>query len=160
MILTDGPTGGLGYMAEALRNNGLDAGQVQFLGMQRWDTSAEILDLDSVSGGAFAAPDPALIGFFNGRYLTTYGEQPHALAGLAFDGVAAVGAMIADARADGLGVFSAARLTQPQGFAGSNGPFRLLPDGTNQRNLAIYRVENGRANVVRSASRGFDQVGY
>ena len=49
----------------------------------------------------FAAPDPALVGAFNGRYQAAYGENPHELAGLAYDGIAMVGALIAQARARG-----------------------------------------------------------
>jgi ABC-type branched-subunit amino acid transport system substrate-binding protein len=160
VILTDGPTGGLGYIADALRVQGLNSGNVQFLGMQRWDTSAEILGLDSLQGGVFAAPDPALIGVFNGRYLTTFGENPHPLAGLAYDGIAAVGALIAQARAEGGSVFSDARLTQGSGFIGATGVFRLFPNGTNQRNLAIFEVRDGSASVIRSAPRSFDAIGY
>ena len=58
VVLTDGPTGGLAFIAEAMRGNGV--GQAQFLGMQRWDTSAETLAVPSLQGGVFAAPDPAL----------------------------------------------------------------------------------------------------
>ena len=68
MILTDGPTGGLAFISEALRGNGLTAGQAQFLGMQRWDVSAEALAVPSLQGGVFAAPDPALLAAFKGRY--------------------------------------------------------------------------------------------
>ena len=95
IILTDGPTGGLAYIAEGLRNNGLGAGQAQFLGMQRWDVSAEALAVPALQGGVFAAPDPGLVAAFNGRYQHAYGESPHELAGLAYDGIAAVGALIA-----------------------------------------------------------------
>ena len=91
VILTDGPTGGLGFISEALRGNGV--GRAQFLGMQRWDTSAETLGVPSLQGGVFAAPDPAFLGAFRGRYQTAYGEAPHELAGLAFDAIAAVGAL-------------------------------------------------------------------
>ena len=85
--------------------------------------------MPSLQGGVFAAPDPALVGAFNGRYRAAYGESPHELAGLAYDGIAAVGAMIAQAKAQGGSPFSSARLTQPAGFAGVNGPFRFLPSG-------------------------------
>ena len=98
VILTDGPTGGLGFISEALRNNGLSPDQAQFMGMQQWDASAEALALPSLQGGVFAAPDPSLVAAFEGRYRTAYGEAPHELAGLAFDGIHAVGAMIAEAR--------------------------------------------------------------
>ena len=90
VILTDGPSGGLAFISEGLRANGLTA--AQFLGMQRWDVSAEALAVPALQGGAFAAPDPNLVNAFVGRYQTAYGESPHELAGLAYDGVAAVGA--------------------------------------------------------------------
>jgi hypothetical protein len=160
VILTDGPTGGLGFISEALRNNGLSPAQAQFLGMQRWDASAEALALPSLQGGVFAAPDPSLVAAFEGRYRTAYGEAPHELAGLAFDGIHAVGAMIAEARARGGSPFSTARLTAPAGFAGAYGPFRLLPDGRAQRNLAIVEVRDGSAVVIERAARSFDAVGF
>jgi len=158
VILTDGPTGGLAFISEALRGNGVTT--AQFLGMQRWDTSAEALGVPSLQGGVFAAPDPATLGAFRGRYQTAYGEAPHELAGLAFDAVAAVGALIAEARAQGGSPFSTARLTQASGFAGANGPFRLTPSGVAQRNLAIIAVQNGQAVVAERAARSFDPVGF
>jgi outer membrane PBP1 activator LpoA protein len=158
VVLTDGPTGGLAFVAEALRGNGVT--QAQFLGMQRWDVSAEAMAVPSLQGGAFAAPDPGLIGAFNGRYLTSYGEAPHELAGLAYDGIAAVGALVAQARSEGGSPFSTARLTQPAGFAGVYGPFRFNPSGRVQRNLAIITVQNGQPVVAERAARSFDAVGF
>jgi hypothetical protein len=158
VVLTDGPTGGLAFIAEALRGNGVV--QAQFLGMQRWDTSAEALAVPALQGGVFAAPDPATLGAFRGRYQTAYGEAPHELAGLAFDAIAAVGALVAEARAQGGSPFSTARLTQGAGFAGANGPFRLTPGGVAQRNLAIIAVQNGQAVVAERAARSFEQVGF
>ncbi|WP_424927403.1 penicillin-binding protein activator [Amaricoccus tamworthensis] len=155
VILTDGPTGGLGYIGDALRDNGVDHAQVQYLGMQRWDVSAETLALPSMQGGAFAAPDPGLLGAFQARYTSTFGESPHEVAGLAYDGIAAVGALISEARSSGVAAFSDAAITQPSGFAGVGGAFRFLPDGTSQRNLAIYEVQGAQAVVVQRAAGGF-----
>lgn len=160
IILTDGPTGGLGLMAKGLRDNGIAAGNAQFLGMQRWDVSAEALTEPALQGGVFVAPDPSLTAAFNGRYQTAYGSFPPELASLGFDGVAAVGAMIAEARAKGGSPFSTERITQPQGFAGASGPFRFAADGTNQRNLAIIEVQGGTATVAQGASRSFDSLGF
>lgn len=160
VILTDGPTGGLAFMSEALRGNGLSAAQAQFLGMQRWDVSAETLLVPSLQGGVFAAPDPALVGGFYGRYQNAYGEGPHELAGLAYDGIAAVGAMIAQARSQGGSPFSTQRITQPAGFAGVNGAFRFGTSGRVQRNLAILQVRDGQAVVAERAARSFDDVGF
>jgi ABC-type branched-subunit amino acid transport system substrate-binding protein len=159
VILTDGPTGGLSFVASGLRDNGLPASQAQFLGLQRWDVSAEALTLPALQGGAFAAPDPGLLAAFEGRYANTYGEAPTAVAGYAYDAVAAVGALIAEARGAGGSPFSAARMTQPAGFAGVNGPFRFLSNGMNQRNLAIIEVRNGQAVVTERAPRSFTAFG-
>lgn len=159
VILTDGPTGGLGFIADALRGAGLSPSGALFMGMQRWDVSGETLALPSLAGGVFAAPDPGPLAAFEGRYQTAYGERPHELAVLAYDGIGAVGAMIAEARAAGGSPFSTARLTQPRGFAGASGPFRFTPDGLNQRNLAIYEVREGRAVPISRASRSFDAPG-
>ncbi|WP_424932120.1 penicillin-binding protein activator [Amaricoccus macauensis] len=160
VILTDGPTGGLGYIAESLRINGLSSDNVRFLGMQRWDTSGEIMSLDSLQGDVFAAPDPAQLGVFNGRYLTAYGENPHTLAGLAYDGIAAIGALISEARTNGGNPFTSERIIDPSGFVGATGLFRFYPNGTNQRTLAIFQVQSGQATVIRSAPRSFDSLAY
>lgn len=158
VILTDGPTGGLVYIADALRNGGLTAGTVQFLGLQRWDVSPEALSQPSLEGGAFATPDPGLAAAFAGRYRNAYGEAPGDVAGYAYDAIAAVGAMIADARASGGSPFSPARITAPEGFAGVNGAFRLLPGGLNQRNLAMMEVRGGQAVMIEGASRSFGSI--
>ncbi|MFT3973652.1 MAG: penicillin-binding protein activator [Amaricoccus sp.] len=160
IILTDGPTGGLSFIADGLRSNGIDQDRGQFLGMQRWDISAEAMQAPSLQGGVFAAPDPTIVNAFNGRYRAAYGESPHELAGLAYDGVAAVGALIAEARSQGGSPFSTERLTQASGFAGVNGPFRFTASGRAQRNLAIVAVENGAAVVREPAARTFDTVGF
>lgn len=159
VILTDGPTGGLGFIADALRSAGLAPASAVFMGMQRWDVSGETLALPSLQGGVFAAPGPGPLAAFNGRYQNAYGERPHELAVLAYDGINAVGAMIAEARASGGSPFSTARLTQPRGFAGASGPFRFTADGLNQRNLAIFEVRGGQAVVISPANRSFDAAG-
>ena len=51
------------------------------------------------AGRGLRRPRPGLVAAFAGRYRTAYGEAPHELAGLAYDGIAAVGALIAEARA-------------------------------------------------------------
>ncbi|MEO1312982.1 MAG: penicillin-binding protein activator, partial [Pseudomonadota bacterium] len=144
VILTDGPTGGLTFVAETLRGLGVRAGAVQFAGLQRWDASAQAMAQPGLEGGWFAGPDRALAAQFSNRYSVNYGAAPHPLAGLAYDGVAAIGALVAEASADGQrDPFSAARLTQPSGFAGVMGIFRFRADGQNQRALAVYQVTDG-----------------
>ena len=52
-----------------------------------------------------------------------------------------------------------AALTQPSGFAGVNGVFRLLPDGTNQRALAVAQIQNNQVIVIDPAPRSFGGAG-
>lgn len=157
VFLTNRDTAGL--VADGLRANGLTADRALLMGLQPWGADADTLGRASLQGAVYAAPDPGLLAAFQGRYANAYGETPHELAVLAYDGVGAVGAMIAEARARGGSPFSSARLTQPQGFAGANGAFRFAPDGLSQRNLAIVEVRGGTAVVISRAARSFDSLG-
>lgn len=156
VVLTDGPTGGLTFVAETLRGVGLRSDAVRFVGLQRWDTSPQAMAQPALAGGWFAASDPALAALFENRYETAYGAPPHPLASLAYDGMAAIGALVSEARAEGRGdAFAAARLTKPSGFAGVGGVFRLLPGGGNERALAVFEIVDGAARAVDPAPRDF-----
>ncbi|MEZ5828354.1 MAG: hypothetical protein R3D30_12080 [Hyphomicrobiales bacterium] len=51
--------------------------------------------------------------------------------------------------------YTYAQLTRPSGFAGVDGLFRLLPDGTSERGLAILEVQPGTPRVIDAAPRSF-----
>ncbi len=157
VVLTERSTAGI--VADGLRTNGLTADRALLLGLQPWGADADTLARASLQGAVFAAPDPGLVSAFEGRYRTAYGETPHELAVLAYDGIGAVGALIAEARARGGSPFSTRRITQGQGFAGANGAFRFTPDGLSQRNLAIVEVRGGTAVVIKRAASGFGAFG-
>ncbi|WP_161862484.1 penicillin-binding protein activator [Algicella marina] len=156
VMLTDGPTAGLPYITESLRGLGVRPAAAKFIGLQRWDISREAIGQPGLQGGWFAAPDPALLTAFEARYSAAYGTPPHPLSALAYDGMAAIGALLAEARAEGKGdPFSTDRLTKSAGFAGVNGVFRFLPDGRNERALAIIEVSLGDARPIDPAPRSF-----
>jgi hypothetical protein len=71
---------------------------------------------------------------------------------LAYDGIAAVGALLRQGGADAL---SGARITQGQGFAGVNGVFRFRADGLNERGLAIAQVRDGQSVIISPSPRSF-----
>lgn len=157
VFLTERSTAGL--VADGLRANGLTPDRALLMGLQPWGADADTLNRASLQGAVYAAPDPAQLSAFDGRYVLAYGEQPHELAVLAFDGVNAIGAMIADARAKGGSPFSTARITRQGGFLGANGAFRFMPDGLSERNLAIIEVRSGAAVVISRAPRSFGSLG-
>jgi hypothetical protein len=88
--------------------------------------------------------------------MAAYGNQPHAIAGLAYDGIAAIGALVRAGQADAL---TGAALTQAQGFVGVNGVFRLRGDGTAERGLAIAQVQDKEIVVIDPAPRSFAGAG-
>ncbi len=161
VFFTDSPLRGLGFITASLATNRFRTKRdAQFMGLSRWDSSNEVLVTPSLQGGWFAVPDPGLTLQFETRYQLAYGEEAHQLSGLAYDGIAAVGAMISSARASGENnAFSTERLTDPAGFAGVTGIFRFKADGTNERGLAIMKVENGVATMISAAPRSFGGVG-
>jgi hypothetical protein len=156
IFMTSGTAGALPFLADLLPENGLDPSEVQFIGLQRLDIPATALTLSGLQDAWFALPDPGLIGQFSDRYAATYGSTPHPNAYLAFDAIAAVGALLAS---DTPNPLSAASLTQGSGFAGVGGVFRLLPDGTNERGLSVAQIQNQQVIVIDPAPRSFGGPG-
>lgn len=156
IFLTADTAGALPLITQMLSENGLAPGVTQYVGLTRWDIPAATLALPGVQGGWFALPDPALYAQYQSRYTTTFGEAPHPISGLAYDGMAAIGALTQKAKG---GVISKSALTQSNGFVGVNGVFRLLPDGTNERALAVAQVQNGAPVVIDPAPRSFGGFG-
>ncbi len=156
LVFSSDSAGALPILAQLLPENGVTSSNVQFMGLTRWDIPASTLAIPGLQGGWFTLPDTGSISAFNSRYTSNYGTKPHPLAGFAYDGIAAVGALLATGSSDAL---TRSKLTRSGGFAGVNGVFRLMPDGTNQRGLAIAEVREGKAVVIDPAPRGFGGAG-
>ena len=156
LFLTSTTAGALPLFAQLLPESGLSTEEVQYIGLTRWDIPAQTLDLPGVQNGWFALPDPTLTARFRQRYEAAYGGGPHPIGGLAFDGIAAIGALVANGQSDAL---TGRALTQGAGFQGVNGIFRLLPDGTNERGLAVATIQNKQVVVIDPAPRSFPGAG-
>lgn len=156
LFLTADTAGALPLLTQLLRDNGLDAAFSQFIGLTRWDIPPQTLSLPGVQGGWFALPDPSLYQQYVSRYSAAYGAAPPPVSGLAYDGIAAIGALI---RQGGSNPLSAQRLTQGSGFVGVGGIFRLLPNGSNQRGLAVAQIQNSQVVVIDPAPRAFGGAG-
>jgi hypothetical protein len=152
VLMTAGSEGALPLLAELLPQNGVSPSVFQYAGLTRWDVPAATLNLRGLNNGWFALPDPALTARFEARYAAAYGAAPNPVAALAYDGIAAVGALLRQGGADAL---SGARITQGQGFAGVNGVFRFRADGLNERGLAIAQVRDGQSVIISPAPRSF-----
>ena len=156
IFFTSNTAGALPLLTQLLQENRLGPDVIQYIGLTRWDIPPETLALASVQGGWFALPDPTLQSQFTARYTAAYGEAPHPLAWLAYDGIAAIGALASSGNPQAL---SPQALTQPQGFAGVGGVFRLRPDGTSDRGLAIATIRDNAVTVLVPAPRSFGGAG-
>ncbi|NHQ74048.1 penicillin-binding protein activator [Roseovarius gahaiensis] len=157
IFLTANTAGALPLFSQMLPEAGLRPDTIQYMGLSRWDTPPQTLELPGVQGGWFTMPNPQRSAQFRGRFEAAYGSQPHALAGLAYDGIAAVGALTKSGRSDAL---SRAALTQSAGFQGVNGVFRFGPDNTTDRGLAVATVRNNQVVVIDPAPQGFGGAGF
>src|SRR5262245_29151307 len=138
----------------ALAVAGIDNKSVQLIGTGVWDIP-NIGQETQLRGAWYAAPDPAKRADFERRFLATYGRPPHRLATLAYDAVALAGQL---ARLKPGGDFSAEAITNPNGWVGADGVFRLLPDGRNQRMLAVIEIAGERTIVVGPPTASFTQL--
>jgi hypothetical protein len=158
LFLTADTAGALPLLSQLLVENGIDKASTQFIGLTRWDIPPATLSLPGVQGGWFAMPDPGLNAQFRARYQGAYGSQPVPVAALAYDGIAAIGALAN--RAKGGAPLTKGDLTQSAGFAGVSGIFRLLPNGTNERGLAVATIRGNQVVVIDAAPRSFGGAGF
>ena len=137
-------------VADQLTAAGFDAAHVHILGTGLWDVPG----IGSISplliGGWYAAPDPATRRNFVASYKVVYGQEPPRLATLAYDATA-LAAVLAKHNTR----YDEAALTNPNGFAGLDGIFRLLPSGVVERALAVNEVTADGARVIDTAPTSF-----
>jgi branched-chain amino acid transport system substrate-binding protein len=120
-----------------------DLGSVRVLGPAQWSVPGS--NAGQLPGAWYAAPDPAARATFDQAYTTKFGSPAPPVSDLAFDAAAIARAL--DTR-EGVSV---AALTQPAGFAGSDGLLILTPDGHVRRGLAVFEIQRGGAQMVEPA---------
>ncbi|WP_322894092.1 MULTISPECIES: penicillin-binding protein activator [unclassified Yoonia] len=157
IFTTAGANADLPIVATGLADAGLNTEDTRLIGLTRWDSVPQLLSLPGVQGGLFALPDQGTSTQFQSRYAAAYGSQPHPLAGLAYDGIAAIGALI-ETGGDNVAL-SRAALTTRQGFRGTAGVFRLLPNGQNERGLAVATIQQNQVVILEQAPRSFGAAG-
>ncbi|MEX0318820.1 MAG: penicillin-binding protein activator [Ruegeria sp.] len=157
LFLTSTTAGALPLYSQLLPEAGVSPAATQFIGLTRWDIPSQTLELPGVQGGWFALPDPGKAQAFRSRYQASYGGAPHPIGGLAYDGIAAIGALVGAGKSDAL---TGAALTQNAGFQGVGGIFRLRPDGTNERGLAVATIQNKQVVVIDPAPQSFSGAGF
>ena len=133
---------------------GIEPGKVTLLGTMLWD-EIKAGEQPALFGAYYPAAPSAGFVDFTRRYQHAFGEKPPRLASLAFD--AAALAMVLNKKAPH--DFSVGQLTNPTGFAGIDGLFRLKPDGTIEWAYAIKQVvPNGASREAQPAIKEFPAI--
>ena len=150
MLADDGTR--LRSVAALLPYYDVDPGEVRMMGTMLWNDP--LLGREpALDGARFAAPPPDRFSQFAERFEHLYGGAPSRLAALGFDAVA-----LAAVLARGETGFTPAALTDPNGFAGVNGIFRLTPEGRPQRGLAVLELGPDGIQVRDPAPDSFQQA--
>ncbi|GAB6052475.1 penicillin-binding protein activator [Magnetospira thiophila] len=132
----------------------VDPKVVKMLGTGQWDVPGIGVE-PALVGGWFAASDPALRQGLMTRYQETFGEEPPRLITLAYDATALAAVLVRGAQ-DGPD-YSAPTLTQSTGFLGTDGVFRLKPNGLGERGLAILEVHERTNVILDPAPQSFEE---
>ncbi|HBR62393.1 MAG TPA: penicillin-binding protein activator, partial [Rhodobacteraceae bacterium] len=148
LFLTSNTARALPLLVQLLPEAGINPQDVQYIGLSRWDIPRQILELPGVQNGWFTSPSRQVSASFKTRFTKGYGSPPHQLAGLAYDGLAAIGALVSTGQKNAV---TKTALTQASGFQGVSGVFRFLADGTNERALAIAKIERKKVVLIDAA---------
>lgn len=142
------PVGGsqAGMIAGTLGYHDLTPNKVKYLGTGLWDDN-RLMKEQNLRGGLFAGPSPKLRRPFEERYKALYNQQPARLASLAYDATA-LAAVLAQ-KATGVNTFNKRALTNPNGFAGTDGIFRFNQNGLVERGLAVLEFSGG--NIIETS---------
>lgn len=150
------PFGGqeLFRLAAALEKEGFDKEKIKILGTGLWDDSFVAEGQPFLLGGWYATAEPNARAKFEEAYGNTYGAPPPRLATLAYDATALAAVLTNQERR-----FDDASLTNPVGFTGLDGLFRLVPKGYVERGLAVAKIESYGVTIVDPAPTRFIKRG-
>lgn len=148
LIADGGPR--LRSVVSALPAHNVAGGNTRLLGTLRWQDDPSLFSEQPAQGAWIATWPKAALERFAQRFEATYKRKPLPLAVLAYDATALASLL---ARSDSR--FAPAQLTDPQGFTGGSGLFRLRPDGLAEHGLDVLEVRNGSTRVIDPAPAAF-----
>ena len=149
LLIADGGSR-LRSMAALLVYYDVDPLTTRPLGTMLWEGDPRLLFEETLQGGWYAGVSPEGERAFQARFQQAFGRDPVALAGLAYDATALAAVVANSDRA-----FPRDLLTDPSGFVGRAGIFRLRTEGTTEHGLAVLEIDNGTARVVEPAPSSF-----
>lgn len=148
------PEGGerLRTLSSLLSYYDVDQPVVRLLGLRSWDLIPNLGAEPALIGAWFAGSPNEDRKPFNDRFKAAFGRPAPRLASLAYDATALA---VILAQGETGPNYSVSALTDPNGFLGVDGIFRLLPDGVAERAFTIHEVTRNGVNSRRSAPQSF-----
>jgi len=147
------PVGGenLKILLANMQAFGFDFSKVQLLGTGLWDT-AEIQEIPLLVGAWYASVELLQRLPFEAHFRESYGTLPTRIATLAYDSVYLAAAL---SKNNPPRPFQKEMLTQPEGFKGIDGLFRLKSQGETERSLVILEITPQGTHVISPAENHF-----
>ncbi len=139
----------LPQLAPLISYHGIDPRRVQLIGTGAWDYP-NVGREQVLAGGWYPSPDPRSWQDFSARFARTFGTAPPRLAGLAYD---AVGLAIALSSAPPGQRYTAASITNPNGYSGIDGTVSFAANGFSQRQLAVLEIQQYGNSMIDPAPR-------
>ncbi len=158
LIFTHAPTRHIPLLAAEINDMAKSSkkGELQIIGLSRWDLSKSFLAEPSLQSAWFAIPDDRFRTTYESKFIKKFGYRPHLTSSLAYDAVAALGVLIRKRNAEKSHYpFSMGEVMNINGFIGIDGIFRFKSDRTAEKTLAIVEINQGRTSILKSASNRF-----
>lgn len=123
--------------------------KVKFLGISVWENT-DLSKETTMLGSWYTTMSRTHSLYFANKYSSLFGERPSSLYSLAYDAVALSAALSKQPGGDLNSI-----ITNPDGYIGINGAFRLFPNGTNEHSLDILEVRAEGDEVIEKSQGKF-----
>jgi len=142
----------IAQLQRALTESKISGLNLQMIGSGAWE-NPEILRYPNFYGGIFATASLARYDEFSSHFTERYSYVPDRRASLAYDAAALAATLALKPTGPD---FTIGTLTSPIGYIGpANGLFRLLPDGTNERGMAVIQITSRGFKTIDKAPDSF-----
>lgn len=118
--------------------------EYQLIGSGKWHSPSVYNDFNS-HGAWFVATNPKGHEEFTENFTDTYGNSPMGISSLSYDVMKVIQKLY-----NKYGEINREDLLYYDGFEGTNGLFRFLPNGIVERQLAVLEIEHGYIEVIDS----------
>ena len=136
---------------------GEDRGErIQVVGLTRWSIEQKLLVEPALEKAWFPFLNKQRFKEFSDRYQKKYGIKPSLESTIAYDSIAAIGALVKAAENNNTRYpFTFSAITNPSGFYGVLGTFRLRKDGLSERLMGVGESLDSQIYILKKPATKF-----